>query len=198
MLKIYYGNIRLLQDPLVFEDWFEKMGKERKEKIRKCQNLEDKKRSLLAGILLFYGLNQTDATEGVFSSITHSGDYAMCVISDRRVGVDLENRYRKLFFEQSDGQLDAIARKSLTSKELEDFLSLKKEEKADAMLSYWTRKESYSKAMGKGLVMDFATIDTKELDAFFWSNWIEEGYFCSLYVEDAKFDDKQLQELLAL
>jgi hypothetical protein len=86
----------------------------------------------------------------------------------------------------------------LTSKELEDFLSLKKEEKTDAMLSYWTRKESYSKAMGKGLSMDFATIDTKALDAFFWSNWIKEGYFCSLYVEDAKFEDKQLQELLAL
>lgn len=197
MLNIYYGNIGLLQDSLVFDAWFEKMGQERQKKVLKCQNIEDKKRSLLAGILLSYGLGQTETSE-IFSSITHSGDYAMCVISDRRVGIDLENRYRKLFSEQNEEQLDAIARKCFTFEELEDFLSLKKEEKTDAMLSYWTQKESYSKAMGKGLAMDFSTIDTKALSDFFWSDWIGEGYFCSLYVEDGNFTDKQIQELLEL
>ena len=66
------------------------------------------------------------------------------------------------------------------------------------MLYYWTRKESYSKALGKGLAMNFAKIDTQEMDDYFWSDWLKEGYFCSLYVEDGVFRDKALQEIVEL
>lgn len=198
MLNLYYGHIRLVQEPFVFDTWFEKMNQERKEKILRCQNEEDKQRSLLAGILLQYGLEQTHTVGQPIYSITHSGDYAMCAISDRRIGVDIENRYRKIFSEHSEENLDRIAKKCLTAGELRRYASAKKEEKADSLLYYWTRKESYSKALGKGLAMNFATIDTQEMDDFFWSDWLKEGYFCSLYVEDGKFHDRFLQEIVEL
>lgn len=198
MLKLYYGHIRLVKDPLVFDAWFEKMNQQRKEKILKCQNVEDKQRSLLAGIILQYGLEQIHTAGQTFYSITHSGDYAMCAISDRRVGVDIENRYRKIFLEHREENIDRIAKKCLTLGEMRQYLSVKKEEKTDVLLYYWTRKESYSKALGKGLAMNFATIDTQEMDGFFWSDWLKEGYFCSLYVEDGVFNDKLLQEIVEL
>ena len=198
MLRLYFGHIRLVKDPLVFDAWFEKMNQERKEKILKCQNAEDKQRSLLAGILLQYGLEQTHKDGQIFYSISHSGDYVMCAISDRRIGVDIENRFRKNFSEHKEENIDRIAKKCLTVGEMQHYASLKKEEKTDTLLYYWTRKESYSKALGKGLAMNFAKIDTQEMDDYFWSDWLKEGYFCSLYVEEGVFRDKVLQEIVEL
>ena len=122
----------------------------------------------------------------------------MCAISDRRVGVDIENRFRNIFSEHRKEKMDKVAKKCLTAGELREYVSTEKEKKADVLLSYWTRKESYSKAMGKGLALNFATIDTQEMDGFFWSDWLKEGYFCSLYVEDGAFCDKTLQEIVEI
>lgn len=196
MLNIYYGHIGLVEDPIVFRAWFEKMNPERKKKILQCQNAKDKQRSLLAGILLQRGLEQTPLLGQMFYSITHSGDYAMCVISDRKVGVDIENRFRPVFSEP--GKMDKVAKKCLTAGELQEYVSAEAEKKADVLLSFWTRKESYSKALGKGLALNFATIDTKDMEGFFWSDWLKEGYFCSLYVEDGMFCDKTLQEIVEI
>ena len=198
MLNIYYGHIGLVKDPIVFHAWFEKMNPERKKKILQCQNIEDKKRSLLAGILLQRGLEQTHLLGQTFYSISHSGDYVMCVISDRRVGVDIENRFRTIFSEQRKEQMEKVAKKCLTADELQEYVSVEEEKKVDVLLSFWTRKESYSKALGKGLTMDFATIDTQDMEDFFWSDWLKEGYFCSLYVEDGVFCDKTLQEIVEI
>jgi 4'-phosphopantetheinyl transferase len=198
MLNIYYGHIGLVKDPMVFDTWFEKMNQQRKKKILQCQHAEDKQRSLLAGILLQHGLEQKQYLGQSFFSITHSGDYAMCVISDRRVGVDIENRFRNIFSEHGNEKMDKVAKKCLTAGELKEYVSAEEEKKADVLLSYWTKKESYSKAMGKGLALNFATIDTQELNAFYWSDWLKEGYFCSLYVEDGAFCDKTLQEIVEI
>ena len=78
------------------------------------------------------------------------------------------------------------------------FHSCDDEEKVDLLMKFWTRKESYSKAIGKGLAMDFSQIDTEEMDKLYWSDWLEEGYYCSLYVEDGVFEDMKLQEIITL
>ena len=107
MLKLYYGHIQLVKDPLVFEKWFNQMNSERKEKVLRCRNEVDKQRSLLAGILLQYGLKQDRFAKQVFYSISHSGNYVICVLSDRRVGIDIENKFRSAFIlrKKSSGKL---------------------------------------------------------------------------------------------
>ena len=82
MLKIYYGHIQLVKDQRVFDKWFEKMNSQRKEKILRCQNDVDKQRSLLAGILLNFGLEKDRFAKQVFYSISHSGNYVICVLSN--------------------------------------------------------------------------------------------------------------------
>lgn len=198
MLKIYYGHIQLVRDPLVFDKWLKKMNNDRQEKILRCKGEFDKRRSLLAGILLNYGLENNRFAKQVFYSISHSGNYVICVLSDRRVGIDIENKFRSVFSESKEEQLDKIAGKCLTMGEEIHFQSCEPFEKAEMLMNYWTKKESYSKALGKGLAMDFAKIDTEAMDALFWSGWLEEGYFCSLYVEDGIFNDMKIQEIVTL
>ena len=65
-------------------------------------------------------------------------------------------------------------------------------------MQLWTKKESYSKAIRLGLGIDFATIDTEKMEQLYWSDWLEEGYFCSLYVENGEFSDMKIQEIRTL
>lgn len=198
MLKIYYGNIQLIKEQQVFDRWFEKMDDQRKEKVLRCKNDADRNRSLLAGILLHLGIENDCSNESCFYSISHSGDYVTCVISDRKVGVDIENKFRSVFSEGKKEQLERIAKKCLTYQECTYFEILDNHKKIELLLKYWTRKESYSKAIGKGLGMDFATIDTEMMEDLYWSDWLEEGYYCSLYVENGVFSDLRIQEILTL
>ncbi len=198
MLKIYYGHIQLVKDPLVFDKWLQKMNSERQEKVLRCRKEFDKRRSLLAGILLNYGLENNRFAKQVFYSISHSGNYVVCVLSDRRVGIDIENKFRSVFSESKEEQLDRIAQKCLTMGEEIHFKSCELYEKTEMLMNFWTKKESYSKALGKGLAMDFSKIDTEEMEGLFWSGWLEEGYFCSLYVENGIFNDMKIQEIVTL
>jgi len=198
MLKIYYAHIRLLKVQWVFDYWYKKMDAQRQEKIRRCQHEVDKQRSLLAGVLLKMGLEKDKSAEQIFYSISHSGNYVVCVLSDRRVGIDIENKFRSVFSESKEEKMDRIAQKCLTMGEEIRYRSCEDEDRVDMLMNFWTRKESYSKAMGKGLALDFSKIDTEEMDKLYWSGWLEDGYFCSLYVEDGNFTDMKLQEILAI
>lgn len=198
MLKLYYGNIQMVKDPQVFDKWFEKMDPQRKDKILRCKNELDKQRSLLAGILLTFGLENNRDVEQVFYSISHSGEYVICVLANRSVGIDIENKFRSMFSQNKIDQMDKIAKKCFTMGEAIDYHSCEDEEKVEFMLEVWTRKESYSKAIGKGLGLDFSMIDTQKMDAYYWSGWLEEGYYCSLYVANGEFRDMKLQEIVSL
>lgn len=198
MLKLYYGHIQLVENPSVFNRWLEKMDSTRREKVLSCKHEMDRRRSLLAGILLHFGVENNRDAKQIFYSISHSGEYVICVLSDRRVGIDIETKFRGVFASGNEAQMDKIAKKCLTMGEEIQYLTTDEEKRADILLQYWTRKESYSKAIGKGLALDFATIDTQKMDALYWSDWLEEGYYCSLYVENGEFRDMRLQEIVTL
>lgn len=198
MLRIYYGHIKLVKDPQVFDKWLKKMDSIRREKVLSCKNESDRLRSLLAGVLLQFGVGNDRQRKQIFYSISHSGDYVICVLSDRKVGIDIENKFRKTFAENNETQMNKLAKRCLTMGEEIKYFSAEGTDRADMLLEFWTRKESYSKAVGKGLAMDFATIDTQKMDDLFWSDWLEPGYFCSLYVENGFFRDMKLQEIVTL
>lgn len=198
MLKIYYAHIELVKTQQVFDKWYEKLDEQRQEKVSCCQNAGDKCRSLLAGVLLKLGLEKERFAKQVFYSISHSGNYVICVLSDRRVGIDIENKFRRVFSNPKEEQLDRIAKKCLTMGEEIHYRSCEDDERVDMLMNFWTKKESYSKAIGKGLALDFSKIDTEEMENKYWSGWLEDGYFCSLYVEDGDFHDMEIQEIMTL
>jgi 4'-phosphopantetheinyl transferase len=83
-------------------------------------------------------------------SVTHSGTaLGIAVSTAGKVGVDLETvRESKIFPEDqfSENEKSYLKRQSNA-------------ERSSEMLKIWTRKEAYSKFLGRGLHMDFSKID---------------------------------------
>ena len=217
MLKYYCANIGLLEDEAVFEKWFEKMNMQRKEKILRCKKDADKKRSLMAGILLKYALEKeglcyetlefSNTSDGkpvlvsdpeIHFSISHSNEYVGCLIGDSEIGLDIEYKYKSLFAEGKEYRLEHMAKKSLAPTEWERFSECTKQEKERLYLEYWTKKESYSKAIGKGLRMDFSQIDTETNPKEYWSVWTTDDYCVSIYKKDGCFEELLIEKLKAL
>lgn len=146
---VYFSSILALSDELYNK--FYKITK-RKSKIDKLLKIDDKKRSLLAGILLDFALKE----RGIFSyelyyndfgkpflagiplffSLSHSGDFVLCALSDKCVGADIE---------LVKGDNTDIARHFFSKDEFSKITS------NDDFFELWCKKESYLKALGTGL-----------------------------------------------
>lgn len=81
-----------------------------------------------------------------YFSLSHSGDYALCAVSDRIVGADIQKK-RKVNYR--------LAERFFTADELERI----KKNPDDAFNRIWARKEALSKAVGAGIQMGFRNID---------------------------------------
>lgn len=80
--------------------------------------------------------------ENVHFNISHSGDFVVCAVSNNEVGIDVE-RIRKVNLR--------IAERYFSASELYDLMQLGEEERKTYFITLWTVKESYLKAIGKGL-----------------------------------------------
>lgn len=160
MMKYRILNIKSLTEA-DFENAFKQMSKERQEKCLRYKFTDDRRRMAFGESLLRklisdeYAVREIDITiknlpsgkpvaevqgKNLCVSITHSGDYVACGVSDTPIGVDLEvvrqvsnlllnkalNDEEKYFVNNSDG-------KNL------------------AFLKLWTAKEAYLKFTGEGL-----------------------------------------------
>ena len=159
--RIYIADTSGLQNSEIFERILSYMPQNRKERIKKFKFLADKERSLAAGELLRracidfeipgadralteneYGKRGFVANTDVFFNLSHSGQRAVCIISDRECGADVEK--------VKDVNLKVSAR-SFTKKE-HDYIENagSTEEMQSRFFRLWTLKESYMKATGFG------------------------------------------------
>ncbi|MCQ2458706.1 MAG: 4'-phosphopantetheinyl transferase superfamily protein [Clostridia bacterium] len=83
-------------------------------------------------------------------SLSHSGELAMCVMSGREVGCDIEKI--------SDKETDKLAKRFFSAAENELLEKTAEEERAGMFYRLWTLKESFLKCTGDGL--------TRPLDSF--------------------------------
>lgn len=84
------------------------------------------------------------AEPGVHFSLSHSGGWAVCALSDCPVGVDIEKC--------EQGRRD-IASRFFHKEEIRYLNSLLPTARDDAFYSLWTLKESFVKSTGRGLDM---------------------------------------------
>ncbi len=80
--------------------------------------------------------------ENVFFNISHSGDYVVCAVSDREVGIDIEKRARARM---------EVAGRFFHEEEVARLKSLEGEEQDRLFFNYWSVKESFLKYIGTGL-----------------------------------------------
>ncbi len=164
------NTIEINQDSILVKDTGECfkrsdfISKNREEKTKKLRLELDQKRSLCAEfllnrmlqkeypdmatpVLIGYG-NQNGKPflvehKDIYFNLSHSGDYVVCAIHNKEVGIDIEQLGRmkektanRFFHDDERKELDNCKEVS---------------EKQKRLLTYWTLKESYMKATGMGL-----------------------------------------------
>lgn len=96
-----------------------------------------------------YGKPYLSQHKGIYVNWSHSGDWVVCAISDREVGIDLQDTGRE--------PGEAMIRRMLQPVELSYYEKIPEERKKRLFYQYWTIKESYLKAVGTGFHMPLDT-----------------------------------------
>lgn len=170
MAIVYIANISVLNNDLThYHPYVSPLRVQKTEKIKNSQN---KKLSVLGELLLAKHLGKTPSYtvnekgkptgETVEFSISHSGEYAVCAVSQQPIGVDIE-KIRSV-------NIDVAKR--FTEEEYKKIRNSKNPQ--DALFSLWVKKESFLKYKGTGIAggLDF---DTKTAGNFTESEIID-GY----------------------
>ena len=161
-VRCLYMRTDLLTDPELFARELAALPwEERRDRIERIRSDANKRLHLAAGILAAKALRDAGATDLKLSAgeygkpyltfsgnlhfnLSHSGDYALCAVSDTPVGADVE-KPRRL---RPD-----VVRRCMRPEEIRWL-----EESSDpdrAFTRLWTRKESYVKMTGAGLACPF-------------------------------------------
>lgn len=164
-MKIYALNISENISPSLFDKFISLVSIERREKINRFMRKEDADRSLAADILIrqalienidiknedisfhynTYGKPYFAHNPPVYFSLSHSGNWVVCAISEQEIGIDVEK------IDKIDLN---IAKSFFAKKEYSDLMEKDDSKKKEYFYVLWTLKESYIKARGRGLSLD--------------------------------------------
>ena len=162
MVEIYVASIDKLLEESCFEKKVQEVSDERRKKIDACKMKKDKVRSLAAGLLLQFAWkehndkNEKNLTisydekgkpvcvnEPTFHfNLSHSGMYAVCAVSNKAVGVDIQ-QVKKIDL--------AIAKRFFLPEEYERIQGALPMLQAEYFCKIWAGKESYLKYTGLGM-----------------------------------------------
>ncbi len=190
---------------------------ERKAKMERFLFKDDSIRCLLGEIIARYAVSKdlnlknenisfkTDsnnkpylaiANQSVFYNISHSGDWVVCILSDKPCGIDVE------LIKQAD--ID-IAKRFFSQNEYESLMSQPAHYRTKYFFMLWTLKESYIKADGRGLSLplnsfsfyidsgriSLSTNATNNLsDCYFSQFEIDDDHIVSVCSKEDCFPDK--------
>ncbi|MBP3459288.1 MAG: 4'-phosphopantetheinyl transferase superfamily protein [Lachnospiraceae bacterium] len=171
-----------------------------------CRNQADRDRSLTAGALLLFcmkkgGVSLEETPEfnengkmffpresGFYVNLSHSGDYAACVVDTKEVGIDIE-RIRQY--------KENVARRICLPKEMQYLEGKKEEEKNRVFTKLWTRKESMAKLSGKGIALlleayeNSGNVSEGGGDCIYTKTYTSiSGYFLSVSSHEDHFPDQ--------
>lgn len=165
-MEWYHYNIQELTTE-EYDKWYELMDAEKKARVDKFRFVEDKKRTVVGEMLARKAIAkwcQVPAESVMFGknnygkpfakdlavefNVSHSGDMVVCAVSDRPIGVDVE---------QIRSIRDSVAKRICSQEELA-YLSDPYVDEADRLSRFfeiWTAKEAYCKCIGIG-IQDFS------------------------------------------
>lgn len=92
----------------------------------------------------------------VYFNLSHSGNYIVCALSEREIGVDIEKRNRIR---------TEVARRFFHPQEVQQLERLDGELQADLFFRYWSVKESFLKYTGEGLAASLSGFEVCFHDA---------------------------------
>lgn len=185
-LRCFYCDVRELPDPKEAPELLKRLPwQERREKTLRFLRESDRRRSLGAGLLAEEALRRFGAVDLTIEkgeqgkpflpahpelhfNLSHSGDFAVCAVSDQKVGIDTE---------EPQDYRENVARRFYTADEKRSI-----ESSTDPDYRYvniWVKKESYLKLLGCGLTISpetFSVLTGEGMEEpFFFSEAEIEG-----------------------
>ncbi|MEW9702197.1 4'-phosphopantetheinyl transferase superfamily protein [Paenibacillus sp. SI8] len=188
-------------DRALFERVLACLPHNKQEKIRKYRRESDQLRTLLGEITvrtyIMQTLHQADKDiefktgpygkpylAGPFNlhyNVSHSGKWVACLFDSYPVGIDVE--------EISAIDL-AIAKSYFAKNEYEDLMRQPQHERISYFFDLWTLKESFIKAVGKGLSIPLDSFSFTKADGgyrFTSADYPEDQYFYQHYAIDPNY-----------
>ncbi len=212
-MEVYGLSLTEDMEKTRFNELLEFVDAEKKDRIGRFLRYEDAQRALLADLLIRnvlcrklkvpnscinfdkneYGKPFLKNYTGVHFNISHSYAWVVCAVSDEPVGIDIEK------IKPMD--LD-IAKRFFSKDEYESLVSKNDYEQLQGFFEFWSLKESYIKAWGKGLSvpLDSFTIridlqdikvltDNEYNNCFFRQYDIDKDYKMAVCSEKKDFPD---------
>lgn len=162
MIKVAYADVTNLNLNKIYK----LLPESRKKKVNKFRFSEDKKLSAGAYLILDKMLKEENITNPVFKkgkygkvylsnyphiyfNLSHSKNIAVCVISDKEVGIDIENINYNIDLN--------IAKYYFYNSEYENIRKSKNPQ--EEFFKYWVLKESYMKYTGLGFNLNLNSFE---------------------------------------
>ncbi|MED4570427.1 4'-phosphopantetheinyl transferase superfamily protein [Brevibacillus agri] len=200
MVQIYAVNITDFPDESI-PHLLSFVGEEKQLRLSAFYRREDCVRGLLADLLIRkiaaetfavpvknirFGTNVygkpslQEPLDSLHYNLSHSGDWVVCITDDRAVGIDIEKKHA------IDLQ---IARQFFAQEECEFIEAERDNERRQArFFTVWTAKESYIKAIGKGLSLPLHSFSTvREGTVEGWRVYDQEEWHFKTYVLDDEY-----------
>lgn len=152
-----------------FEMLYSMLPQKRQAVARRYRFEQDKRNSIMAFILLMFGLHEEFGIDGEFSiirdtngkpmleeegiwfNLSHCKKGVVCAVSTRKIGVDIQE-----IIDPSGG----LEKSVLTQKEIEEYKSLNSDlERRERFTRLWALKESFVKYDGRGLSYGLQKLD---------------------------------------
>ena len=201
-------------DDRIYASFLELVSPQRKQRAKRFLRREDACRCIIGEVLAKYcvavreripineivfhsdefGKPRIASTKTMDFSISHSKSWVVCAIDNGPVGIDVEHVH---------DHDSAIAKRFFHPDEYAMLCALPEDEKKAKFYELWTLKESYIKAIGKGLscpLDSFAIIferdriamrTKKDLPEMFFKQYdLGTGYKCALCVSRNDFPEK--------
>lgn len=171
MVKLYFAKTDSLCDPALFSELYLLMPEDRREKIDRLKNDNDKRLSLAAGVLNSLALL---LNPGCQTNLSHSGKIALCAFGDSDVGCDVEEikeanlKIAKRFFAPSE--YDALCKSS---------------EPNELFYRLWTAKEAFMKCTKLGFSLPMSKF---EID-------VTNGYSLTQSVNDKEYHFREYKDI---
>lgn len=193
MINAFYlriGDFSLSADSI--EKLMESLPPSVRTKLDKISNLANRNRSALGEILSRFaiqkikGVKASDQVVEIGSNgkpylanrpeicynISHSGEYIVCAVGDENLGIDVE-RIRDFDLR--------VAERYFSKPELDDLRSFKDDDRRNYFFLLWTIKESYLKALGRGLTKSLGSFTVSRGEGRFYLTGEDTALDYSVY-----------------
>jgi 4'-phosphopantetheinyl transferase len=164
--KIYAAKVDFAITPETFAEWYSLLPAVRKAKVDYYSHRREKIVALSAGLLMRWCLEQRlhrslkedelaldeggkpflHGENGIHFNLSHAGDYVVCAVAGRDVGIDIE--------EIRTSDCEKVVRRVFSPVDYAEWAAQPAEEKLDYFYRLWTLMESFSKAVGLGFSLD--------------------------------------------